>query len=70
MCTPMFFIGSMPTVPCALISFALNVPSPKAPHPPHLGGIWIGSTNGIMICDEIKKLTCWGKAALGARALH
>jgi hypothetical protein len=32
------------------VCFALNVPSPSALHPPHLGGIWIDSANEIRIC--------------------
>ena len=35
---------------CRSVCFALNVPSPSALHPPHLGGIWIDSANGIKIC--------------------
>jgi hypothetical protein len=69
MCTHMSFTGSAPAVLCALICFALNVPSPSAPHPPHLGGIWIGSANGIRICDnEIYKrggFLAWVKVPSG-----
>ena len=36
--------------PCRDVCFAPNVPSPSALHPPHLGGIWIDSANGIKIC--------------------
>jgi hypothetical protein len=36
---------------CSQVCFALNLCSPSILHPPHSGGIWIGSASGIRICD-------------------